>query len=86
MPALVCRVETFCHLWVLVLLNHISTEYEICVLSTTLRRRDLFREDLIWLDAEEDVDLLLGICRQCACDVVFPVLICLVVIGCQQQG
>jgi len=35
---------------------------------------------LIWLDAEEDVDQLLCICRQCACDVVFPVLMCLVMI------
>jgi hypothetical protein len=34
----------------------------------------------MWLDAEEDVDQLLCICRQCACDMVFPVLICLVVI------
>lgn len=58
----------------------ISTEYEICLLSTTLHKRDLFREVLIWLDAEEDVDRLLCICRQCACDMLFQVLICLVMI------
>lgn len=55
----------------------IYTEYEICVLSTTLHKCDLFHEDLIWLDAEEDVDQLLCICRQCAYDMVFPVLMCL---------
>jgi hypothetical protein len=57
-----------------------STEYEICVLSTTLHKHDLIHEDWIWLDAEEDVDQLLCICRQCACGMVFPVLICLVMI------
>jgi hypothetical protein len=45
-----------------------------------LHKHDLFHEDCIWLDAEEDVDQLLCICRQRVCDMVFPVLICLVMI------